>query len=244
MLKNNAITNRPTQFRQIKGQKIIIQSLLSSLKKQTLPDKMLFSGPPGSGKTTTATCLATAYFCESYDFLKRRTCGICQGCKSSKYITHVDCANLRIDKKSLRSLNMYMNNSIGKPIFAKYSVNIFEEVHNWQPNEQKKLLKILEDKAGSSLTIFTTSEITKLIIPFQSRLCLFNFSRLSDASLLQVLENECRRNAIQAMARSDLLALSRYVSGDGRKAVTILPLFAVARAHNPNAEVFEILRTF
>ena len=133
---------RPKQFEEIKGQGHIIKTLVNSLKEKRVSHAYLFSGPRGTGKTTTARIFAKGLNCEKG--ITPYPCNKCKNCISIMDGTHMDvieidaASNRGIDE--IRNLKERINLS---PSMGRYRVFIIDEVHMLTQEAFNALLKTL-----------------------------------------------------------------------------------------------------
>jgi DNA polymerase-3 subunit gamma/tau len=234
-----AVKYRPSEFADIHGQDDVVEELLLGGRNNSLGQFLLFKGPHGVGKTSTALALAAAIQCEDYQWSKLKRCGRCNRCKKvNDYLDHFDCSSGHLNEKSLRRIARH----IGVPaLFCKISVLIFEEVHALGAGEQRKLLLPLERRSTSrQITIFTTTEATKIIPPLLSRLVEYRFKRpelSATEKILRRVNSEMRLG----LSNDDLRELARLRNGDCRLAVNLLPRLRTKRQLNPEAGARDLI---
>lgn len=181
---------RPKQFNEVLGNDVIIEALTAKLIKQTLPHTILFSGKPGSGKTTTARILAMALNCTNRPDDQAEPCLECDSCKralSLKFhpnISEYNCSNQSgIDFARDLEKEGYLG-----PQGGKAKIYILDECHRLTSDAQSCLLKLLEE--GPALTYFflCTSEPKKLSDALQSRSTIYYFRDASPDDKLDRLK--------------------------------------------------------
>lgn len=172
---------RPQTFSEIVDQDQIVRSLLSQLQSGKITHAYLFSGPRGTGKTSTARIFAKAVNCESYKKDKfGEPCNKCPSCQSITEgrnfdVLELDAASNRgIDE--IRDLREKVNLAPGG---ARYKVYIIDEAHQLTNEAFNALLKTLEEPPAHAIFILATTEDHKIPTTIASRAQKYEF-RLSE----------------------------------------------------------------
>jgi DNA polymerase III subunit gamma/tau len=176
------------------------KSLEKILESEKIPHAWLFSGPRGTGKTSSARILAKAVNCLHYAKASRskdefEPCNECEMCKEITAGTAVDI--VEIDAASNRGIDEIRNlrEKIKlAPMRAKYKVYIIDEVHMLTTEAANALLKTLEEPPEKTLFILCTTEADKIPETVVSRCTRIRFTKptLEEAvaSLEKVVEGE------------------------------------------------------
>lgn len=182
---------RPSNLDEMVGQEEIKIILTSSVVNGTISHAYLFSGPRGTGKTSTAKIFAKMVNCEAP--VNGNACGKCNSCLSvldSSDIVEIDAAsNNGVDE--IRELREKANLV---PSICKYKVYIIDEVHMLTTQAFNALLKTLEEPPKHVIFILATTEYHKVPLTITSRCQKFQFNKLSNdlntRKLREIADNE------------------------------------------------------
>lgn len=168
---------RPQDFNDLYGQDNIKTLLKESIKQQKLAHAYLFSGPRGTGKTSTAKLFAKTINCENpIDGIPCNKCNSCLNYEESPDIIEIDAAsNNGVDE--IRDLR---DNAKILPALSKYKVYIIDEVHMLSQSAWNAFLKILEEPPKHIIFILATTEIQKIPITILSRCQRYNFQKINN----------------------------------------------------------------
>ena len=210
---------RPKVFSDITGQDNIIKILQKQIEEKTLSHAYLFTGPRGTGKTSTAKVFAKAVNCVGSD----KPCYKCEVCKNSDAdIIEMDAAS----NNSVDDIRLMKDNLMFMPSFGKFKVYIIDEVHMLSQGAFNALLKTLEEPPKHVIFILATTEPQKLPATVISRCQRFDFKNIDDlsikAKLIEVLKKE---NKDYDDAAVDIIV--KKSSGGMRDALSLLDKVSV-----------------
>jgi DNA polymerase-3 subunit gamma/tau len=201
------------------GQRPVTQTLKNAIAKDRIAHALLFAGPRGVGKTTTARIVAKALNCE-----QGRTPDPCNRCASCKEIAEgrsVDCleidgaSNRGIDEvRELREIVRYA------PSRKKFKVIIIDEVHMLTEPAFNALLKTLEEPPPGIVFILATTDAHKIRRPF-CPLPAARFRKLGQAEIVERLQ-EIVREEHAKVADGALKAIAGAAEGSLRDAQSLL----------------------
>lgn len=211
---------RPKGFAELVGQNHVSQTLFNALKSNRLPHALLFTGPRGTGKTSTARILAKALRCpNAVEFSPCNQCNECQEISqgSSVNVMEIDGAsNNGVDAiRELRDSVGYM------PSSGRHKIYIIDEVHMLSTSAFNALLKTLEEPPNHVLFIMATTEVQKIPNTILSRCQRFDFRRIPLKLITQRLAEICQSDGIQADDEA-LWAIARQGDGSMRDSQSLL----------------------
>ncbi|NIA01968.1 MAG: DNA polymerase III subunit gamma/tau [Nitrospirae bacterium] len=212
---------RPHNFDNLVGQDYIKTTLVNAIKSNHISHAYLFSGPRGTGKTSTARLVAKALICNDLQD-DHDPCNKCEFCKDINMgrlidLIEIDAASNRgIDE--VRDLKEKINFA---PTRAKYKVYIIDEVHMMTKEAFNALLKTLEEPPSHAYFILATTEIHKIPETIISRCQRFDFRRISNKALMTRLSYIAQMEKITADDKS-LEAISKSSDGGLRDAIGLL----------------------
>ncbi len=212
---------RPTAFDEMVGQEHIIRTLKNSLKTGRIRHAYLFSGPRGTGKTTSARLLAKAVNCTHPD-PDARPCNQCAACIAINEGRFLDL--IEIDAASHTGVDDVrdLRDKIAfAPSEGRYKVYIIDEVHRFSGNAFDALLKTLEEPPDHALFVLATTEIDKVPATIKSRCLPFEFRRLTVQEVADRLALIAAEEGIQ-VERAALELIAREGTGSVRDSISLL----------------------
>ena len=179
---------RPKSFSELVGQTAIRKTLVNAISQNRIAHAYLFSGPRGTGKTSTARILAKAINCKTENIEDRLICNTCENCidinlSNSLDLIEIDAASNRgIDE--IRSIRDKSNYSPSKSL---YKVYVLDEAHMLTKDASNALLKTLEEPPPHVIFILATTEADKMEPTILSRCQRFDFKKIDDNDIVQRL---------------------------------------------------------
>ena len=212
---------RPQTFADVVGQEHIIRTLQNALNRGRIRHAYLFSGPRGTGKTTNARLLAKAVNC-TYEDAGGRPCNNCRNCVAINEGRFLDL--FEIDAASHTGVDdvRELRDKIAfAPGEGQYKVYIIDEVHRFSGNAFDALLKTLEEPPGHAIFVLATTEIDKVPATIKSRCLHFEFRRVSQKEVSDLLKQIAESESINIdNAALDLIA--RQGTGSVRDSISLL----------------------
>lgn len=171
---------------------VVRERLEKLLSQESLPHALLFTGPKGTGKTSSARIVAKAINCLTNAFAKKskvfEPCNRCQNCLAISSGSSIDV--IEMDAASNRKIDE-MRDLIDKvkflPAHNRFKVYIIDEVHMLTTESFNALLKTLEEPPSQTLFILATTESSKLPKTIISRCIRVMFPRAKRADVVHML---------------------------------------------------------
>lgn len=175
---------RPQNFREMSGQTHVKRTLQNALLANKTTHAYLFSGPRGTGKTSTAKIFAKALNCEKAP--TNEPCNECATCLSITEGSHPDVIEFDAASNSrVEEMRDIIEKVRFAPANARFKVYIIDEVHMLSTSAFNALLKTLEEPPPHAVFILATTEPHKLPATIISRCQRFDFKRLSSIDILE-----------------------------------------------------------
>lgn len=209
---------RPSDFSSVVGQDEIKKILINAVEKGNITHAYLFSGPRGTGKTTTAKILAKMVNCEH--LVDGHPCNECPSCLNiftNNDVIEIDAAsNNGVDE--IRDLREKANLV---PSLCKYKVYIIDEVHMLTTQAFNALLKILEEPPKHVIFILATTEYHKIPLTITSRCQKFQFNKLKPEEIVEKLK-EISVNESISIDDDALFEIAKISDGGMRDSINFL----------------------
>lgn len=219
---------RPTNFNEVVGQDKVITVIKNEIINNRISHAYLFSGPRGTGKTTTAKIIAKLVNCTNP--VNGECCNKCDNClnfKNSSDIVEIDAAsNNGVDE--IRELRDKVNLV---PTNSKYKIYIIDEVHMLTTQAFNALLKTLEEPPAHVIFILATTEPHKIPLTVASRCQKFQFSKISNDEIVHRLSDIIKEENIK-LDNEILFEIARLSDGGLRDAINMLDQLLAYKSEN------------
>jgi DNA polymerase III subunit gamma/tau len=216
---------RPQSLPELVGQQAVAQTLSNAIALNRIAHAYLFTGPRGTGKTSSARILAKSLNC-----VQGPTSTPCQVCDSCVNITAGnDLDVIEFDAASnggVEDARHLIESCQFAPLAGRYKIYIIDEIHMLSSQAFNALLKTLEEPPDRVIFIFATTEAHKVLPTIVSRCQQFNFNRIPTAAIHQHLIEICQKEGLSIESNA-LLHLARKARGGLRDALSNLDQVSV-----------------
>jgi DNA polymerase-3 subunit gamma/tau len=216
---------RPQRFADVRGQEHVTRALRNAVREGRVAHAYLFSGPRGTGKTSTARILAMGLNCQSPD--GGEPDGKCLSCTAIRAGASMDVFEL--DAASNRRLeemrDLLSRVALGTP--GRWKVYIIDEVHQLTGDAASALLKTLEEPPSHVVFVLATTDPQKVLPTILSRTQHFEF-RLLDGDVLTDLLTDINQDAGLALPSTSVRLAVQRGRGSARDAESALEQLAAS----------------
>lgn len=231
---------RPQAIEQIVGQEHIKKALANAIEMDRISHAYLFTGPRGTGKTSTARIFAKSLNCVNGPTVS--PCNECENCKNITNSIPIDV--IEIDAASNRSVSD-ADDIIQKvalaPVNSRYKIYIIDEVHMLTNQAFNALLKTLEEPPKNVIFILATTEVHKVLDTIKSRCQRFDFKRIITDDIAKHLRYISDKEGINIT--DDALAfIAQNSAGGMRDSIALLDQLSVLNSTSEAISVDDINR--
>lgn len=211
---------RPQKLEEVVGQEHIKQALSNAITLGKISHAYLFTGPRGTGKTSTARILAKSLNCIEGPTVN--PCGKCASCVDITNTVPIDV--IEIDAASNRKVEDAQN-ILEKiqyvPVNGKYKIYIIDEVHMLTNTAFNALLKTLEEPPKNVVFILATTESHKVLDTIKSRCQRFDFRRITTDDITKHLRYISDKENIK-ISDGALYSIAKNSAGGMRDSIALL----------------------
>ena len=197
---------RPKKLKEVVDQKEIIKGISNLIKSPDIPH-MLFAGPAGVGKTTTALCIAMELLGEEWR-------------KNTLELNASDERGIKMVRERVKefaaSIKLADDKEFGKP-----KIIILDEADEMTSEAQTALRRIIEDSAKTTRFVIICNYLSQIIEPIQSRCVVFRFTRLPKEDVINHLKMICEQQKVKYEEKA-LAQIYEATGGDLRHSINIM----------------------
>jgi len=232
---------RPQTFAQLVGQEAIAATLSNALRQQRIAPAYLFTGPRGTGKTSSARILAKSLNCTSSDEPTDSPCGICEICRrvargSALDVIEIDAAsNTGVD--NIREL---IERAQFAPVQCRFKVYIIDEVHMLSTAAFNALLKTLEEPPNRVVFVLATTDPQRVLPTIISRCQRFDYRRIPLDAMVSHLMAIAQKESIAAQPEAVEL-VAQIAQGGLRDAESLLDQLSLLEGEISVEKVWDLV---
>jgi replication factor C small subunit len=197
---------RPKKLSEVVDQKEIIKGISNLIKSPDIPH-MLFAGPAGVGKTTTALCIAMELLGEEWR-------------KNTLELNASDERGIKMVRERVKEFAASIKLA-GDKEFGKPKIIILDEADEMTSEAQTALRRIIEDSARTTRFVIICNYLSQIIEPIQSRCVVFRFTRLPKEDVIDHLKMICEQQKVKYEEKA-LAQIYGATGGDLRHYINIM----------------------
>ncbi|AIE74971.1 MULTISPECIES: DNA polymerase III subunit gamma/tau [unclassified Synechocystis] len=213
---------RPQTFADLVGQTAIAATLSNAIAQERIVPAYLFTGPRGTGKTSSARILAKSLNCISGDRPTASPCGQCATCRSITNGSALDV--IEIDAASntgVDNIREIIERAQFAPVQCRYKVYVIDECHMLSTAAFNALLKTLEEPPERVVFVLATTDPQRVLPTIISRCQRFDYRRIPLEAMVDHLRYIATEEKIN-IDQSALTLVAQISNGGLRDAESLL----------------------
>ncbi|MFN9615946.1 MAG: DNA polymerase III subunit gamma/tau [Dolichospermum sp.] len=232
---------RPKSFAQLVGQEAIATTLTNAILSAKIAPAYLFTGPRGTGKTSSARILAKSLNCLQGNQPTPEPCGVCEICQGitkgySTDVIEIDAAsNTGVD--NIREL---IERAQFAPMQCRYKVYVIDECHMLSTAAFNALLKTLEEPPKHVVFVLATTDPQRVLPTIISRCQRFDFRRIQLESMVKHLTHIASQENIN-ISHESLTLVGQIAQGGLRDAESLLDQLALVNGEVTPDKVWDLV---
>ena len=199
---------RPIKLEQVINQKEIVNGLKNLIKNPYEIPHLLFAGPAGVGKTTTALCIARELLGEDWQ-------------RNTLELNASDERGIKMVRERVKEFAAVMKLATDTKDDISFRIIILDEADEMTSEAQTALRRIIEDSSKTTRFIIICNYLSQIIEPIQSRCVVFRFMRLAKEDVIGYLKMICEKEGVKYEEKA-LSQIYGATSGDLRHSINIL----------------------
>lgn len=232
---------RPKSFAQLVGQEAIATTLINAIRTAKIAPAYLFTGPRGTGKTSSARILAKSLNCLQGDKPTAEPCGVCDVCQGitkgySLDVIEIDAAsNTGVD--NIREL---IEKAQFAPVQCRYKVYVIDECHMLSSAAFNALLKTLEEPPKHVVFVLATTDPQRVLPTIISRCQRFDFRRIELGAMVKHLSAIASQENIH-ISQEAVTLVAQLSQGGLRDAESLLDQLALLAGEITPEKVWDLV---
>jgi DNA polymerase-3 subunit gamma/tau len=232
---------RPKSFAELVGQEAIATTLINAIRTAKIAPAYLFTGPRGTGKTSSARILAKSLNCLKSDKPTPEPCGVCNVCQGitkgySLDVIEIDAAsNTGVD--NIREL---IEKAQFAPVECRYKVYVVDECHMLSTQAFNALLKTLEEPPKHVVFVLATTDPQRVLPTIISRCQRFDFRRIQLEAMVKHLDAIAWKENINITDEA-LTLVAQIAQGGLRDAESLLDQLALLPGEVTPEQVWDLV---
>ena len=210
---------RPDTLEDVVGHEEIINRLEAFVEEESIPH-MLFAGPAGTGKTTSAVALAKDLYGDTWN-------------QNFMEMNASDERGINVVREQIKDF------ARTKPVNADYKIIFLDEADSLTQDAQQALRRTMEQFTSNCRFIMSCNYSSKIIDPIQSRCALFRFQRLEEDQVRNLISNIGEEEGFQ-ISEEAIKAVMRVSEGDLRRVTNILQTAAIQNEKITEEDVYDV----
>src|ERR671923_1714239 len=199
---------RPTTLKEIINQQDIVIGLSNFSREPDEIPHLLFSGPAGVGKTTTALCLAKELLGEHWR-------------RDTLELNASDERGIKMVRERVKEFAAVMKLPTDKDTKRMFRIIILDEADEMTSEAQTALRRIIEDSSRTTRFIIICNYLSQIIEPIQSRCVVFRFTRLPKQEVIDHLQTICEKEKVKYEEKA-IAQIFDATGGDLRHSINIM----------------------
>lgn len=213
---------RPQTFAHLVGQDAIATTLKNAILRQRIAPAYLFTGPRGTGKTSSARILAKSLNCQSVEVPTEHPCGTCDVCRAIAAGAALDV--IEIDAASntgVDNIREIIERAQFAPVQCRYKIYIIDECHMLSSAAFNALLKTLEEPPAHVVFVLATTDPQRVLPTIISRCQKFDFRRIPIEAMVKHLKDIANKETI-SITDEAITLVGQIAQGGLRDAESLL----------------------
>ena len=211
--------HRPDTLDEVVGQEDIVDRLKAFVEEESIPH-MLFAGPPGTGKTTSAIALAKDLYGDQWkqNFMETNAS---------------DERGIDVVRENIKDF------ARTKPINADYKIIFLDEADSLTSDAQQALRRTMEQFSDNCRFIMSCNYSSKIIDPIQSRCAVFRFNRLEEDRVKSYIKRLGEAEEFK-ISKDAVNAVMRVSGGDLRRVTNVLQTAAISNDSIEEEDIYSV----